>query len=85
MRKAVSEEYHDPQIRRAKVVPTDKVDDTTMSKMPVYSDSELEKMGMARLTGLLRSDRISKIQKNKIMDILKSRSRDTGNDPPVFK
>ena len=85
MRKVVLEEDPDPQIGRAKVVPTGRVDDTTMTKMAVYTDNELEEMGPKRLMGLLKSDRTTKRQKDKIMDVLKFKGRGIGNDPPVFK
>ena len=86
MRKVELENDPDPQIGHAKVVPTDKVDDTTMSKMLVYSDTDLEKMGTKRLIGLLRSDRTTKIQKNKIMGLLKAKGQGVDKyHPPVFK
>ena len=85
IRKAVLEEDPDPQIGRAKVTPTGKVDDTTMTKMAVYTDNEIEDMGPKRLMGLLKADRTTKIQKDKIMEILKKKGRGIGNDPPVFE
>ena len=42
-------------------------------------------MGPKRLMGLLKSDRTTKRQKDKIMDVLKFKGRGIGNDPPVFK
>ena len=84
MLKVASETVPDPKIGRAKIVPTGKVDDTTMTKMVVYSDAELEKMGLARLRGLLRSDRTTKRQKEKIMEVMKKKGRGIGNDPPAF-
>ena len=63
----------DPRIGRANVVPTDKLDDTTMTKMAVYPDDALEAMGPQKLIGLLRSDRTSKRQKEKITEVLKKK------------
>ena len=85
MRKVELETDPDPKIGRAKVIPTGKVDDTTMTKMAVYSDNALERMGPPRLIGLLNSDRTTKRQKNKIMEILKKKGRGIGHDAPVFK
>ena len=60
-------------VRQAKMIPGNKVDDTTRSKVATYSDEDLETMGRGRLNGLFRSDRITEKQKNKIMEILKAR------------
>ena len=51
MRKVVLEEDPDPQIGRAKVVPTGKVDDTTMAKMAVYTDNEYRGDGTKKADG----------------------------------
>ena len=75
----------DPQPRRAVITPTDKVDDTTMTKMVVYTDNNLEEMGPKRLMGLLKSDRTTKSQKDKIMEILKKKNIDFGHEPATFK
>ena len=75
----------DSQPRRSVITPTDKVDYTTMTKMAVYSDNDLEEMGPKRLMGLLKSDRTTRLQKQKIMDVLKSKGRGIGYDPPTFK
>ena len=70
----------DPKIGRANVVPTEKLDDTTMTKMAVYSDDALARMGPQKLIGLLRSDRTTKRQKDKIIEILTKKGPDIGHD-----
>ena len=60
-------------VGQAKMIPGNKVDDTTSSKMATYSDKDLENMGRGRLNGLLRSSRTTEKQKNKISEILKAK------------
>ena len=73
MRKVELKPDPDPRIGRAKVIPTDKLDDTTMTKMAVYSDNDIEGMGPQRLIGLLRSSRTTKRQKEKITEVMKKK------------
>ena len=60
-------------VGQAKMIPGNKVDDTTSSKAATYSDENLETMGRGRLHGLLISDRTTEKQKNKIMELLKAK------------
>ena len=85
MRKAELETNPDPPIGRAKVTPTGKADDTTRSKMATYSDADIEKMGVSKLNGLLRSYRTTQRQKQKIMEVLKAKGVVVEEMGPVLK